>query len=455
MNDAVGRIAGGDPAVAVAILEPEDPWLVDHEHTAIEEGKAGGAVELVIKHRALVGRAVAIGVFKDQEFVLGARIARLPLRIARHRAHPQPALAVERQLHRLGQLWKSRFIREQLHLEAGGERARLDQVGRRHDHRATGLVLAVGLSGNAKPCRRRVQFAGCRIVGLRTHRPAGHEIPHIRIANRRHPPQLGVFAGEGFGVERAAAAIHVPAVDHPVVLEMDPRFVDDGSPELLEAILCQGCHLRLAGPVEEETVEEVSHDRIAGGIHMAAIDRELQAGGGGEGPLRVGEEIDKGDAPGLGHVAGGVAVEGEGGILLGGIGEERVARGLDGDRRDDHEPGRRARVVARIAPREVIEQLLVVGAELCHPLLASKRLVEPEEEEEGVGAKGGQRIVERRVVAAALTIGHLVGRSGEVADDQMLAREALVKERLKLPEEVHPFGGRVPHQGHALAIEQL
>ena len=52
---------------------------------------------------------------------------------------------------------------------------------------------------------------------------------------------------------------------------MDPRFVDDGSPELLEAILRQGCHLRSAGPIEEEPVEEVSHERIAGGVD-AAID---------------------------------------------------------------------------------------------------------------------------------------------------------------------------------------
>ena len=455
MDDAVGGIARRDPAVAIAILEPQDPRLVDHEDAAIEEGEAGGAVEPVVKHRAFVGRAVAIGVFEDHELVLGARITRLPLRIARHRADPQPAPAVERQLHRLGQLGKARFIREQLHLEAGGERARLDQVGRRHDHRATGLVFAIALAGNAEPCRRGEQVTGGRIVGLRGHRPASDEIPHVGIANRRHPPQLGVFAGKGLGVERAAAAIHVPAVDHPVVLEMDPRLIDDGGPELLEAILRQGCDPRLAGPFEEQPVEEVSHERIAGGIHMAAIDRELQPGGGGEAALGFGEEIDKGDAAGLGHVAGGVAIEGEGGILRGSIGEERIAGGLDGDRRDDDEPRGGASVIARIAAREVIEQLLVAGPELRHPFRARKRLIEAEEEEEGVGAESRQRIVERRVVAPALTIGHLVGRSGEVADDQMLVGEALVEERFKLPEEVHPFGGRISHQRHPLAIEQL
>ena len=236
---------------------------------------------------------------------------------------------------------------------------------------------------------------------------------------------------------------------------MDPRLVDHGGAELLEAILRQELYRRLAGPFEEGTVEEVSHDRIAGGIHMAAIDRELQSRGGGEGSLRVGEEIDTGDAPGLGHVAGGVSVESEGGILLGGIGEEPITRGLDGDRRDDHEPGEGTGVVARIAACEFIEQLRVVGAELRHPFWAGKRLIETEEEQEGVGAEGGQRIVERRVVAPALTIGHLVGRSGEVANDQMLVGKALVEECFKLPEEVHPFGGRVSHQRHPLAIEQL
>ena len=236
---------------------------------------------------------------------------------------------------------------------------------------------------------------------------------------------------------------------------MDPRLIDDGGPELLEAILRQGCDRRLAGPCEEQPVEEVSHERIAGGVHMAAIDRELQPGGGGEAPLGFGEEIDKGDAAGLGHVAGGVAVEGEGGILLGSIGEERIAGGLDGDRRDNHETRGGASVVARIAAGEVIEQLLVVGTKLRYPFRARKRFIEAEKEQEGVGAESGQRIVERRVVAPALTIGHLVGRSGEVADDQILVGKTLMKERFKLPEEVHSFGGRVPHQRHPLAIEQL
>ena len=37
----------------------------------------------------------------------------------------------------------------------------------------------------------------------------------------------------------------------------------------------------------------------------------------------------------------------------------------------------------------------------------------------------------------------------------MLVGEALVEERFKLPEEVHALGGRISHQRHPLAIEQL
>ena len=37
----------------------------------------------------------------------------------------------------------------------------------------------------------------------------------------------------------------------------------------------------------------------------------------------------------------------------------------------------------------------------------------------------------------------------------MLVGKALVEERLKLPEEVHAFGGRVSHQRHPLALKQL
>ena len=208
--------------VAVGVLEPEHSRLIHHEHAAVEELEAGRAVEFVVEHRALVGRAVLVGVLQDHELVGRCWIARLPLRVARHRRDPEAALRIEGQLHGLGELRKLRLVGEQLHLEAGGHRAGLDQVVGREDRRPTLLVLAVGLPGYTKPGIRNDQFTRGGVVGRAGDGLALGDVPDAAVADRRHAADLRVLAREGFRVERATATVHIPAVDHPVVLHVHP-----------------------------------------------------------------------------------------------------------------------------------------------------------------------------------------------------------------------------------------
>ena len=86
VHDRIGFV------IAVGVSQPEHPRLVHHQHAAVEKLKTGRAVQLVVKYGALVGRAVLVGIFEDHEFVGRRRVARLPLRIARHRRDPEAAL---------------------------------------------------------------------------------------------------------------------------------------------------------------------------------------------------------------------------------------------------------------------------------------------------------------------------------------------------------------------------
>ena len=63
------RSALPSPSVS---LSTEQPRLIDDEHAAVPELEAGGAVELVVKHGALIGLAVVIGIFEDQQAIVRA-----------------------------------------------------------------------------------------------------------------------------------------------------------------------------------------------------------------------------------------------------------------------------------------------------------------------------------------------------------------------------------------------
>ena len=188
---------------------------------------------------------------------------------------------------------------------------------------------------------------------------------------------------------------------------------------------------------------------------MAAVDRELASRLGREGVARGVEEIDEREPLLRGDVASGVAIERQILVLSVGIGHERIARGLDGDRRHDHEPRRRFGLVTRILRGQLTEQIEIVGLKFLHAAGAGERLIESEEEQVGVGAEGSHRIVELRVVAGPLPVGNFVGRPGDVPHDEFLVGKALVQERLEVPEDVHPLGGRIAIDRDPLAVDEL
>ena len=86
----------------------------------LQNSKPVGQCRLSAKTVDLVGLAVAVGVFEDQELVVHLLLG-LPVRVARPDGDPEPALGVERHLHRLGQLGKFLFGGEQVDFHALGD----------------------------------------------------------------------------------------------------------------------------------------------------------------------------------------------------------------------------------------------------------------------------------------------------------------------------------------------
>ena len=213
--------------IAIGVLQPEHPRLVDHEHAAGEELEAGWAAECVAEDGALIGHAVGVGILQDHELVGWLGVAWLPLRIAGHRRDPEPALRVKSHLHGVGNLREAALVGKELDLEARRHGATGNQVGRRLDHRTTLGIFAVRLLWVTKPSLRHEQVARARVVGYGRHRFPGGDIPDIAVADGGHVSQLGILAREGFRVPGAAAAVDIPAVDHSVVLQVHPRLVVD------------------------------------------------------------------------------------------------------------------------------------------------------------------------------------------------------------------------------------
>ena len=225
--------------VAVGVLQEQNPRLAHDEHAAVPELEARGAVELVVERGALVGFAVAVGVFEDEQLVVGRRVAGLPLRVVRHARDPEPALVVEVHLHGFGQFREHRLVREQLDLHAGCHGATLDELVRRQV--AEVVCFGVLLPRLAEPRGRNVKVAGPGVVRLVGDLFALGDVPDVAISDRGHRPQLGVLAREGLGVVGAAAAVDVPAVDHAVVLLMHEGLVDDRGEKFIHSAGSEGC----------------------------------------------------------------------------------------------------------------------------------------------------------------------------------------------------------------------
>ena len=129
----VGRVETADHpladvglVVAVGVLEQHQVGSLGDQHALGHDLEAGRAVEMIGEGRLLVGLAVAVGVLEDQDLVVHLLLG-LPVRVGRPAGDPEPALGVERHLHRLGQVGKLLLGREQIDLQPLADRHLLDR----------------------------------------------------------------------------------------------------------------------------------------------------------------------------------------------------------------------------------------------------------------------------------------------------------------------------------------
>ena len=301
--------------IAVGVFQEDEVRLLRDVEPAVGDLEAGRQMEAIGEHRLLVGFAVAIGVFEDQDLVIDGH-AREVLWVAGHRGDPEPALCVERHLHGIGKLGKLDLRGEEIHLVALLDlhhRQRLLGGGR------GGERLDVGLD--------RRQIAGPRVVDRVGHRlPSGH-VPDPAVADGRHRPELLELGREVHSaVGILPAAVDVAAVDAAMVVEELQVLLVHGRP--------QGCKIdRWFGRprAEERRVENPAHLPIAMLVEMDAVNRpgllrlcHLVAAGG--------EEIDEDRALAGGHLFHGLGIDRDPGVVCRAVGQARPLQVFVGDR---------------------------------------------------------------------------------------------------------------------------
>ena len=259
----VGRVEAGEDAladvglvVAVGVLEEHQVGRLGDQDAAVGELEPGRAVQAVGEDGLLVGLAVAVGVFEDQELVVHLLLG-LPVRVGRPAGDPEPALGVERHLHRLGQLGE---------LLLGGEQVDLQVLA--DGHLADGFlaaqedVLAVRpgarLVGLDRDERGRVRVVDRQVLALRDGPDplvavGGHHVEDFHLALGDHA--VGLAVGEA---QVGAAAEDRVAVDRPVAVEPVEVLVEDGLAELVEV------RLALRGPIAGSKPVDDHRRRVAG-----------------------------------------------------------------------------------------------------------------------------------------------------------------------------------------------
>ena len=117
------RLAHVGFAVAVGVLEKQEPRRLGHDHPAVHEHEARRKIEVVREHRKLVGLAVAVGVLADLDRVIAGAARGHAVRIVAGLADPEPAALVPRHGDRLGNVG---FGREQFEPQVGRELGAFD-----------------------------------------------------------------------------------------------------------------------------------------------------------------------------------------------------------------------------------------------------------------------------------------------------------------------------------------
>ena len=172
----------------------------------------------------LVGLAVAVGVFVDQDLVVNRRTGQIH-RVGRHRDHPHAAAFVERELHRVFERREVLLGCKQVHLEPVGQFHFLERRFRVDDRRRV----------------RRVRFdrrelAGAFVVNRRNF-VALRRGPHPRVAAGDHVAKLLELGREVDDTKRRfALSVDVAAVDGPVVVPKLQVLLCDSRPECVGVV---------------------------------------------------------------------------------------------------------------------------------------------------------------------------------------------------------------------------
>ena len=93
-------------AVAICVGQQFQVGTLRNVHTFFGNFKAQRQMQAIRENTLLVGLAVVIGIFKNDDFVGRLRVARLLKRIARHGGYPEAPFVVERHLHGFRQIGK-------------------------------------------------------------------------------------------------------------------------------------------------------------------------------------------------------------------------------------------------------------------------------------------------------------------------------------------------------------
>ena len=399
---------------------------------------------MVGEDRLLVGLPVTVGVFEDDDLVVGHRVARSVGRIGRRRGDPEAALGVERHLHGLLEVRELLFRSEERDLITRGEGHLLDGGFAGEELGRVAVLLArleVGRHGR--------EDEGLGVVDGQVSALALGNAMNELIPDHGHLAALVDLVGVVLWAERIvtltvgmhAVEDRVVGVPH-VVLHLH-RGVDEG-------FIGLGSARRGA---EEAIGEELSHEAVTEVGGRKAVDGvgRLALAVGGEGGV---EEVDVGDAMLLGHALHGGGVEFQVSVLLLAIREVAVGGEVfESDRRDEDE----ARGgLAVVSPGEGMrDEGVNLGFIVGGAARAIEGLVVTEERDDRVGLQVEEPLIRRGEETFAVVLGvfgmELVGtRKGplagaggvrtegrgvagaaHVAHDEVLIREAELQLGLK------------------------
>ena len=203
--------------VVVGVDQQAEVGFLREVHTLGGQLEADGQVEISGEDRLLVGLPVVIGVFEDDELVIGPGITRSVVRVAGHHRDPEASLVVEGHLHRVLEIGE---------LLLGGEE--LDLVAGHHGHLLDGLLAIEVLHRPLEVGGHLGQGAGLGVIhGEILALASGDSVDHP-VAQGHHLASLEdlgriILRAEGI----VALAVRVHTVDQVVVVVPEEVLVED------------------------------------------------------------------------------------------------------------------------------------------------------------------------------------------------------------------------------------